>query len=113
MSDGRILRLAEERVLASHSARVCVSDLCDAARVSERTLQTACRETIGMSPVAFLKRVRLHGARRVLREAPRRSTTVSAVAMRWGFWHFGEFSVGYKALFGVSPSKTLREGRSA
>jgi len=109
---GRILRLAEKSVLASDSARVCVSDLCDAAAVSERTLQTACQQTFGMSPVAFLKRVRLHGARRDLREAPRR-TTVAAVAVRWGFWHFGEFSVGYKTLFGVSPSETLRGGRSA
>ena len=87
--------------------------LCDAAGVSERTLHTACKKTIGMSPVAFLKRVRLHGARRALREAHRGSTTVSADAVKWGFWHFGEFSVDYKALFSESPSETFRGNRSA
>ena len=80
--------------------------------MSERTLQMACQETVGMSPMNFFKRVRLHGARRALRDATRGSTKVSAVAVKWGFWHFGEFSSDYRACFGESPSETLREGRS-
>jgi AraC-like DNA-binding protein len=33
---------------------------------------------------------------------------VSAEALRWGFWHFGEFSRAYKKCFGELPSETLR-----
>jgi hypothetical protein len=36
------------------------------------------------------------------------STTVSAEALNWGFWHFGEFSRAYKGCFGELPSDTLR-----
>jgi AraC-like DNA-binding protein len=36
------------------------------------------------------------------------STTVSAEALNWGFWHFGEFSRAYKECFGELPSDTLR-----
>ena len=31
-----------------------------------------------------------------------------AEAMKWGFWHFGEFSRAYKECFGELPSDTLR-----
>jgi hypothetical protein len=36
------------------------------------------------------------------------TSTVSAVAMDWGFWHFGEFSKAYKSCFHEMPSQTLR-----
>lgn len=104
----RMVRLAEKRTLADPSARIYVSDLCEAAGVSERTLQTAFREAVGMPPVSFLKRVRLHQARRALETATRGSTRVTNVALDWGFWHFGEFSRAYKDCFGESPSSTLR-----
>jgi transcriptional regulator GlxA family with amidase domain len=38
---------------------------------------------------------------------------VSAIALDWGFWHFGEFSRAYKACFGEAPSQTLRDRRAA
>jgi AraC family transcriptional regulator, ethanolamine operon transcriptional activator len=37
------------------------------------------------------------------------STTVSAQALNWGFWHFGDFSRAYKDCFGELPSETLRQ----
>ena len=40
--------------------------------------------------------------------ATRGSTTVSAEALNWGFWHFGEFSRAYRDCFGELPSETLR-----
>lgn len=60
-----------------------------------------------MSPMAFLRRVRLHRVHQALRANTRGTTTVSAEALKWGFWHFGDFSKDYKNCFGESPSDTL------
>jgi AraC family ethanolamine operon transcriptional activator len=85
-----------------------VTDLCEAAGVSERTLQYAFKEVMGMTPVAYLTRLRLHRVRHALRTASQASTTVTTEALRWGFWHFGDFSRAYKDCFGELPSDTLR-----
>ncbi|MBE7489038.1 MAG: helix-turn-helix domain-containing protein [Candidatus Omnitrophica bacterium] len=45
---------------------------------------------------------------KALRTAPCRSTTVTAEALRWGFWHLSDFSRAYKECFGELPSGTLR-----
>ncbi len=63
-----------------------------------------------MTPVAFLTRMRLHQVRRALRAATPHSTTVTAEALKWGFWHLGEFSRAYKGCFDELPSDTLRRG---
>jgi hypothetical protein len=46
--------------------------------------------------------------RQALQAATHRSTTVTAETLRWGFWHFGDFSPAYKGCFGELPSDTLR-----
>ena len=75
--------------------------------VSERTLRYAFRNVLGMSPVAYLTRLRLHRVHKSLKEATRSSTTVTTEALRWGFWHVGDFSKAYKECFGELPSDTL------
>jgi len=104
----RIVRLAENYALAHIEDRLYVTDLCVATGVSERTLQYAFQEVIGMSPVAYLTRLRLHRVRKALRMETCGSTTVSDLALRWGFWHFGDFSRAYKDCFGELPSESLR-----
>jgi len=104
----RIVRLAEEYALAHIDDRLYVTDLCLAAGVSERTLQYAFQEVLGMSPLAYLTRQRLHRVRKALRTGSYGSTTVSEQALRWGFWHFGDFSRAYKQCFGELPSESLR-----
>jgi AraC family transcriptional regulator, ethanolamine operon transcriptional activator len=46
--------------------------------------------------------------RKALLAASHGTTTVTAEALDWGFWHFGEFSRAYKECFGELPSDTLR-----
>ena len=102
------VRLVEEYVQTQIDIPLHVADLCKAAAVSERTLEYAFKEVLGMSPLSFLQRLRLHRVRQALRAAVRGTTTVSAEALKWGFWHFGDFSKAYKNCFGESPSDTLR-----
>jgi AraC family ethanolamine operon transcriptional activator len=103
-----VVKLAEDYVLKHAGDRLYVTDLCVATGVSERTLQYAFQEVMGMSPVAYLTRLRLHRVRKALRMGTYGSTTVSAQALEWGFWHFGDFSSAYKDCFGELPSDTLR-----
>jgi AraC-like DNA-binding protein len=104
----RIVKIAEDYALHRAGERVHVSDLCRTAEVSERTLECAFKEVTGLSPVAYLIRVRLHRVRSALLAAEAGSTRVSLEALKWGFWHFGEFSRAYKRCFGELPSDTLR-----
>ncbi len=104
----RVVQIAEDYALSHTDERLYVTDLCEAAGVSERTLQYAFREVMGMPPVAYLARLRLHRVRHALRTATQASTTVTTEALRWGFWHFGDFSRAYKDCFGELPSDTLR-----
>lgn len=104
----RIVQISVNYAILHFSERIHVSELCEAAGVSERTLQYAFKELLGMSPTAYLNQLRLHRVRQILRSADYVSTTVSKEATRCGFWHFGDFSRAYKECFGESPSDTLR-----
>jgi AraC-like DNA-binding protein len=108
-----LVKKSEDFVLAQAGEHVSVSDLCRIAGASERGLENAFREVLGFTPVAYLARLRLHRVREALLAATQGSTTVSVEALRWGFWHFGEFSRAYKACFGELPSDTLRQAPPA
>ena len=85
ISYSQIVQTCEDYTLNLKDRRPYLSELCAAANVSERTLQYAFREIMGMSPLTYLHRLRLHRARDELRKAKSDSTTVTEVAMNWGF----------------------------
>jgi transcriptional regulator GlxA family with amidase domain len=103
-----IVKIAEDYALSQVDDHLHVTDLCRAAAVSERTLEYAFKDVMGLTPVSYLIRVRLHRVRQALLAATHGSTTVSAEALKCGFWHFGEFARAYKECFGELPSDTLR-----
>jgi AraC family ethanolamine operon transcriptional activator len=104
----QLVKIVEDYALAQTGERPNVTDLCRVAAVSERTLEYAFKEVLGLTPHSYLIRVRLNRVRQALVAATRGTTTVSAEAVKCGFWHFGEFSRSYKACFGEAPSETLR-----
>jgi AraC family transcriptional regulator, ethanolamine operon transcriptional activator len=103
-----IVKIAEDYALSHAGDHIYVTDLCKAAGVSERSLEYAFKKILGLTPVAYLTRLRLHRVRQALLAGTQGSTTVSVEALNWGFWHFGEFSRAYKDCFGELPSDTLR-----
>lgn len=111
-SYSEIVRGCEDYTLSLADRRPYLSELCDTANVSERTLQYAFHDIMGMSPLTYLHRLRLHRARNELQKSESGSTTVTDVAMNWGFRHFGEFSRAYKNCFGELPSETLKNSAS-
>ncbi|MDE2370873.1 MAG: helix-turn-helix domain-containing protein [Burkholderiales bacterium] len=109
-----IVKAAEDYAMARIGQRIYVSDLCQATATSERALEYAFKTVVGLSPVQFLARLRLHRAREALLLAPAGgAVTVSTIALDWGFWHFGEFARAYKELFDELPSDTLRRRGAA
>lgn len=98
------------RLLDDHPDRaIYVPEICAAIGVPERTLRHSCHEQLGMSPKQYLSLRRLHLVHRVLAAAAPSETTVSEVATRFGFWHFGRFGGSYKSIFGEPPSATLHK----
>jgi AraC-like DNA-binding protein len=96
------------RVLEENSEQaIYIPEICNAIRVSERTLRVCCQEHLGMSPKRYLVLRRMHLARRALRAATTGVATVTDVATRYGFWQLGRFSVEYRSLFAETPSMTL------
>jgi AraC-like DNA-binding protein len=89
-----------------------IFEVCTELRVSERTLRDCCQEFLGMSPHRYLWLRRMHLARRALQRPDQSSAAVTKVATDNGFWELGRFSVGYRQLFGESPSTTLQRARA-
>ena len=103
----RIVKTAQTYVMEQHGVGYSVTDLCEVTSTSERTLQYAFRKILDMTPIEYLIRLRLHRVQQDLLKANPKSTTVSRIAVNWGFWHLGEFSTAYKSCFDEMPSETL------
>ena len=103
---------ALEYLRTADISRVSVADLCREAQVSERTLRYAFHDELDLSPLAFLRRLRLHAARRELMNAEGALPRVTDVANRQGFLELGRFAADYRRLFGELPSETLAHRRA-
>ena len=104
------LRAAEEYIRANAHLSLSLGDICMAAGVNSRTLQHSFQRKRSLSPMQFLRQLRLERVRAELLH-PDPTTTVTAAASRWGFLHFGRFAAEYHARFGEKPSATLQRAR--
>ena len=91
----------------------CMVHLTRHTGVSKRTLWNACRKFTHLSPIAHIKSKRMIMAHEMLCRANSSSTTVTEVAMLFGFEELGRFSVRYRQMLGRRPSLTLDELPSA
>lgn len=87
---------------------VTVTDLSRMAGVSERTLRAAFHDVIGVSPKRYAIAQRLQAAHQALCSADPDTTTVTDVAMMYGFFELGRFAGRYRHTYGEVPSETLR-----
>lgn len=85
------------------------ADIAAAAGVTVRAVQLAFRKHLGITPMAYVRQVRLCEAHKELRAADPATGSVTAVAAKWGFHHPGRFATQYRITYGVAPSQTLRE----
>jgi AraC-like DNA-binding protein len=92
-------------------ATITLLDLSTICGMRARSLINAFEAVTGLSPMDYLKRLRLNGVHRALGRAAKTQTRVIDVATAWGFWHMGHFASDYRAMFGETPSQTLLASR--
>jgi AraC-like DNA-binding protein len=104
------VRLVEEYIEANWQAPLDIETLAAVTGGSTRSIFKAFKEARGVSPMAFVKRVRLENARRALQRLDE-NTSVIDVASQCGFLNPGHFARDYRIAFGELPSETLRQSR--
>jgi AraC-like DNA-binding protein len=104
------VRRVEQFIAQRARDAITLADLTGIAGVSTRALQTSFRRFRNMTPMDYLRMIRLELARTELANAGQEGTSVAAVATAVGFGHLGRFARDYQARFGELPSQTLRRG---
>jgi AraC family ethanolamine operon transcriptional activator len=104
----RAVRACEAYMRAHIDEPISLQNLSDACGFRPRSLINAFEAFTGVSPMAYLKALRLNGVRNALRVAERERVRIIDVAMDWGFDHMGHFAADYRAMFGERPSETSR-----
>lgn len=105
----RVVRLAEEYIKANTERPLRLNDLARETGMSVRSVQAAFKRYRGYTPTEFLRRCRLHKARRMLQH-PGPETTILSVAFACGFASQSNFCKCYRREFGERAMDTLRHG---
>jgi TolB-like protein/tetratricopeptide (TPR) repeat protein len=104
------LKRAIEYIRGHVNGKMSIAALVAHCGVPERTLRKHFRTFIAVSPLTFWRQLRLAAARASLVKGSN-GTSITEVAARFGFGHFGRFAQDYRQRFGETPSETLRRSR--
>jgi AraC-like DNA-binding protein len=107
----RDVRRALDFIHANLAQPLTLSDLVAVSGVPGRTLLEHFRAARGVSPMRYVRDLRMQRVREEL--ASGSADQVADCALRWGFAHAGRFSVEYRRRFGESPSATLSRKRAS
>jgi len=104
----RIVHEADDYLDAVGGRPVHISELCSALKISRRNLHRAFATTLGMGPIAYLRRRRLSAIYSVLKRNNPATISIGDLAFDYGFPEPSRFAGYYRAHFGESPSETCR-----
>lgn len=108
----RLVDRACALMLSNPEQPMSILDVCKGVGASRRKLNYCFQDVLGSTPIHYLRAVRLNRVRRELKQCSDEHTGVYDIAVKWGFWHFSQFSLDYKRHFTELPSETLRRTRS-
>lgn len=108
LSRSRFVAEAEAYMMANLGKPLTLKDLCHALNASKSPMSQGFQEVFGISPMAYLKILRLNAIHKALKAADPQKVKIIDIAHRFGFWHAGRLSTEYKKMFGESPSETLK-----
>ncbi|CAB3788710.1 hypothetical protein LMG28688_02742 [Paraburkholderia caffeinitolerans] len=106
----RHVRKAQEYLRACAEQPVTVDMLAQHVGVSGRALYDGFRKSLGISPMRYLRDLRMDRVRDDLLN-PAGATSVTEIATRWGFFQLGRFAGDYRRRYGESPNETLTRSR--
>lgn len=104
----RAIRTAIDVMEAEAHLPLTLSSIAARSAVSVRSLQQGFKRHLGMSPMSYLREVRLRRAHQTLLKADPSVVTVASVAYDWGFTNLGRFAAAHAARYSEPPAKTLR-----
>jgi AraC-like DNA-binding protein len=103
------LQVAEAFLIKNAARTPSIGEAAAEAGMSTRALHALFDKCRGVSPREFVREQRLLGIRAALQNA-KSGSTVTEIAMAWGYHNFGNFAALYKQRFGELPSETLKSG---
>jgi AraC-like DNA-binding protein len=101
----RIVTRVIDAIHAEPDRSWTAAEMAQVAGVSVRRLQEGFRLYLGKTPRECLTEIRLAGVRTELASGSAHSVT--DVALKWGFTHFGRFAAAFRQRYGVPPSSLL------
>ncbi|MGA8327857.1 MAG: AraC family transcriptional regulator [Mycobacterium sp.] len=104
----RAIRAAIDLIEAEAHSPLTLSSIAAHSQTSVRSLQQGFKRHLGMSPMSYLREVRLRRAHQALLESDPSIVTVASVAYDWGFTNLGRFAAAHAARYSEPPAKTLR-----
>ena len=108
----RIMEIVESVARrGAQSAEVDAAELSRLCAASERLVEQAMREGVGLPPKRWLTLARFNRVYVELAD-PDNTRSVTDTALHWGFNHLGRFASNYRAVFGESPSDTVARVRA-
>jgi AraC-like DNA-binding protein len=107
------IRPAVELIEAKPHLPLTITSLARQCHISPRALQKGFIRHLGISPMAYLRQVRLRRAHQELLVSDPSAETVASIARRWGFTNPGRFATAHAARYGETPAQThRRSGRT-
>lgn len=105
----RVIERIRHYIDATGCYPLTMTELCNIACVSRRTLQYCFEHELDISPMHYLRDCRLNEIRRYLiANSHVEPIVVADLAMAFGFYHTSTFNEHYKLLFGETPTQTMR-----
>lgn len=102
------VEIARQHIRAHLADPISLGDLCSQAHLRPRSLEYGFREILGLSPMSYVKAMRLNVVHRQLLLGSHTKRSISEIALDTGFRHLSQFAVDYKRLFLESPSTTRK-----
>lgn len=102
----RVVRTVVDHLEIHFASDLTAADLARVAGVPQRSLHDAFHRRFGVSPLRYLRDLRLDRARAALEADP--AATVASVAHAVGLHHPGRFAAAYRERFGEAPRETPR-----
>ena len=91
-----------------YAEEISMDDLADKAHMSPSTFRQHFRAVAGLSPLQYLKHLRLQGARQLMLSE---DIDATSAALRVGYESPSQFSREYTRLFGAPPLRDIRRVR--